>query len=94
MSESETFHQAFSGNFSSLRPGGHREDYCGNVYTDCMETPALIKIFELHHLGESCGFSNNPPLPGRVMSLIPPQPIEIRRPLPASRQRWWQALWT
>ena len=70
------------------------EDYCGIVYTDSMEAPALIKIFEPSNLGVSCGFSNNPPLPGWVVSLIPPQPIESQRPLPASRQRWWQALWT
>ena len=31
---------------------------------------------------------------GRVMSLIPPQPIESRCPLPAARQRWWLTLWT
>ncbi len=94
MSESETFYKVFRGNFSSLRPSEHREDYCGNVYTDSMEAPALIKIFEPHLLGVSCGFSNNPPLPGWVMRLIPPQPIESRRPLPVSRQRWWQTLWT
>jgi len=29
-----------------------------------------------------------------LMSLIPPQPIESRRPLPAARQRWWLTLWT
>ena len=71
----------------------HHEDYCGIVYTDSMEAPALIKIFDPNNLGVSCGFSNNPPLPGWVMSLIPPQPIESQRPLPASRQRWWQTLW-
>jgi hypothetical protein len=94
MSESETFYKAFRGNFSSIRPSGHREDYCGNVYTDNLEVPALIKIFDPNHFGISCSFSSNPPLPGWVMSLIPPQPIESRRPLPASRQRWWQTLWT
>jgi hypothetical protein len=72
----------------------HHEDYCGIVYTDSMEAPTLIKIFDPNNLGVSCGFSNNPPLPGWVMSLIPPQPIESQRPLPASRQRWWQTLWT
>lgn len=72
----------------------HHEEYCGIVYTDSMEAPALIKIFDPNHLGVSCGFSNNPPLPGWIMSLIPPQPIESQRPLPASRQRWWQTLWT
>ena len=93
MSESETFYKAFRGNISSLRPSEHREDYCGNVYTDSMEAPALIKIFELHLLGVSCNFSNNPLLSGWVMRLIPPQPIESRRPLPATRQRWWLTLW-
>jgi hypothetical protein len=33
------------------------------------------------------------PVAGLVMSLIPPQPIESRRPLPATRQRWWLTLW-
>ena len=72
----------------------HHEDYCGIVYTDSMEAPALIKIFDPNNLGVSCGFSNDPPLPGWVMSLIPPQPIESQHPLPASRQRWWQTFWT
>ena len=72
----------------------HHEDYCGIVYTDSMEAPALIKIFDPNNLGVSCGFSNNPPLPGWVMSLIPPQPIENQHPLPASRQHWWRTFWT
>ena len=72
----------------------HHEDYCGIVYTDSMEAPTLIKIFDPNNLGVSCGFSNNPPLPGWVVSLLPPQPIESQRPLPASRQRWWRTFWT
>jgi hypothetical protein len=72
----------------------HNEDYCGIVYTDSKEAPTLIKIFDPNNLGVSCGFSNSPPLPGWVMSLIPPQPLETKRPLPAGRQRWWQTLWT
>lgn len=68
----------------------HHEDNCGIVYTDSMEAPALIKIFNPNNPGVPCGFSNNPPLPGCVMSLIPTQPIESLRPLPASCQRWRQ----
>ncbi len=144
MSNSNTFHQAFRGNFSSLlswqqldefwnvvrhnagagwylyaigtpaptQPASaadvvkfiaevdkllheeHYEDYCGIVYTDSREAPTMIKIFDPNNLGVSCGYSNNPPLPGWLMSLIPPQPLESRRPLPASRERWWQTLWT
>ena len=71
----------------------HYEDYCGIVYTDNKEDPALIKIFDPNNLGASCGFSNNPPLPGWVLSLIPPQILESKRPLPVGRQHWWQALW-
>ncbi|WP_372524054.1 hypothetical protein [Sulfuricaulis sp.] len=84
----------FIAEIDKLLHSEHHEDYCGIVYTDSMEAPTLIKIFDPNNLGVSCGFSNNPPLPGWVMSLIPPQPIESRRPLPASRQRWWQTLWT
>ncbi len=72
----------------------HHEDYCGIAYTDSMEAPTMIKIFDPNNLGVSCGFSNNPPLPGWVMSLMPPQPIESQQPLPANRQHWWRTLWT
>ena len=72
----------------------HYEDYCGIVDADSKQDPALVKIFDPDNLGVSCGFSNNPLLPGWVLSLIPPQPLEAKRPLPAGRRRWWQALWT
>jgi len=78
----------------ALLRNDHHEDYCGIVYADNKENPTLIKIFDPNNLGVSCGFSNNPPLPGWVLSLIPPQPLESKRPLPAGRHRWWQALWT
>lgn len=71
----------------------HYEDYCGIVYADNKQDPALIKIFDPDNLGVSCGFSNNPPPPGWVLSLVPPRPLEIRRPLPTGRLRWWQTLW-
>jgi hypothetical protein len=71
----------------------HREDYCGIVYADDPRAPTLVKIFDPHNLGTSCGSSKHPPLPGWVLSLLPPVPLLDRRPLPASRQRWWNALW-
>lgn len=71
----------------------HREDYCGIVYTDSHEHPAFIKIFDPHNLGVSCGFSSQPPMPGWILSRLPPSLLEDRRPLPASRQRWWRSLW-
>lgn len=84
----------FIAEINSLLHEEHYEDYCGIVYADSKEAPAMVKIFDPNNLGVSCGFSNNPPLPGWLLSLIPPLPLESRRPLPTSRQRWWQALWT
>ncbi len=71
----------------------HREDYCGIVYIDSKDEPSLVKIFDPHNLGVTCGYSKNPPLPGWVMSRLPPVALRDKRPLPASRSRWWRELW-
>jgi hypothetical protein len=71
----------------------HREDYCGIVYADSKDEPTFIKIFDPNNLGVSCGFSKNPPLPGWLLTRVPPEPLADRRPLPGNRQRWWDALW-
>ncbi len=71
----------------------HEEDYCGIVYTDSKTDPTMIKIFDPNNLGAQCGFSDNPPLPGWVISLLPPQPLENRSYLPEGRRRWWRKLW-
>lgn len=71
----------------------HREEYCGIVYTDDVDHPTFIKIFDPNHLGVSCGSSKHPPLPGWIMSLLPPTPLEDKRVLPQNRIRWWDALW-
>lgn len=70
----------------------HDEDYCGIVYVDNKETPEFIKIFDPNNLGVTCGFSENPPLPGWILSRI--QPVELEEALnpPKNRQRWWQQL--
>ena len=70
----------------------HDEDYCGIVYVDNKENPGFVKIFDPNNLGVSCGFSENPPLPGWILSRI--QPIELETALnpPKNRQRWWQQL--
>ncbi len=71
----------------------HEEDYCGIVYADDKTTPSFIKIYDPNNLGVSCGFSNNPPLPGWVLSIIPPKPLEDKSVLTQQRKRWWQRLW-
>lgn len=72
----------------------HEEDYCGIVYTDDFSDPHFIKIFDPHNLGVSCGYSDNPPLPGWVLSTIPPADLPHAFPPPANRKRWWQKLFS
>ena len=70
----------------------HHETYCGIVYADDMEQPSLIKIYDPNHLGSSCGSSKHPPLPGWIMSRMPPYDLKPARPAPEGRRRWWRSL--
>lgn len=70
----------------------HEEDYCGIVYTDSFDEPSYIKVFDPNNLGVSCGFSDNPPKPGWILSKLKPADIETDMPLPGNRRRWWQRL--
>lgn len=72
----------------------HQEDYCGIVYTDNKTNPSMIKIFDPNNLGVQCGFSDNPPLPGWVMSRLPPVTLDSGDQRPEGRKRWWQRLWS
>ena len=69
----------------------HQEEYCGIVYVDNLERPRLIKVFAPNNLGVVCGFSDNPPLPGWVISNVPPAsvapPVTAPGPFP-----WWKRL--
>ncbi len=69
----------------------HDEDYCGIVYADAPDAPSMIKIYDPNNLGVSCGYSDKPPLPGWVLSRLPPVDLEAARQ-PAGRRRWWQRL--
>jgi len=70
----------------------HHETYCGIVYTDSATSPEFVKIFDPHNLGVSCGYSDHPPLPGWILSKLPPVDLKARAPIPANRRRWWQRL--
>lgn len=70
----------------------HDEDYCGIVYVDDMQMPTFVKIFDPNNLGVSCGYSDNPPLPGWILSRLPPVDLQAPMPQPGNRRRWWQRL--
>ena len=70
----------------------HDEDYCGIVYIDNKQKPEFIKIFDPNNLGVTCGFSDNPPLPGWILSRVQPVELETALNPPKNRQRWWQKL--
>ena len=70
----------------------HEEEYCGIVYADDLQAPSMVKIYDPNNLGVSCGFSENPPLPGWVLSRIPPVDLESQQVLPGNRRRWWARL--
>ena len=70
----------------------HAEEYCGIVYADDLRSPCMVKIYDPNNLGVSCGYSENPPLPGWVLSRVPPVELESQQLLPGSRRRWWRRL--
>ena len=84
--------KTFLSEIDQLLRKDHAEDYCGIVYADSFETPRFVKIFDPHNLGVSCGFSDNPPLPGWILSRLQPVDLEATAPLPGNRRRWWQRL--
>jgi hypothetical protein len=72
----------------------HREDYCGIVYADDLEAPSFVKIYDPNNLGVACGCSDNPPLPGWLMSRIPPVDIPAAQEVAKNRRRWWHRLFS
>jgi hypothetical protein len=72
----------------------HDHDYCGIVYADNLADPSFIKIYDPNNLGVSCGYSDNPPLPGWVLSRIRPCDLQAGQVLPGNRKRWWRRLFS
>lgn len=83
---------AFVARLDALLRDEHRHDYCGIVYADQLDAPSFVKIFDPNNLGVSCGFSDNPPLPGWLLSRVPPEDLKPVGPLPEGRKRWWRTL--
>ena len=88
----EALVKSFIGEIDQLLRKEHAEDYCGVVFADSMDSPRFVKIFDPHNLGVSCGFSDNPPLPGWILSKLPPVDLQAPVNLPANRRRWWNRL--
>jgi hypothetical protein len=70
----------------------HDEDYCGIVYADDPGAPRMLKIYDPHNLGMVCGSSANPPLPGWVLSRLPPVDLPAAQRPVRARRRWWERL--
>jgi len=70
----------------------HDEDYCGIVYADSLQEPTMVKIFDPNNLGVSCGYSDNPPLPGWVLSKLRPVDLLSAQVVANNRKRWWSRL--
>lgn len=83
---------AFIAQIDALLRKEHHHDYCGIVYADNLDAPSFVKIFDPNNLGVSCGFSNNPPLPGWILCQAPPEDLKPAGPLPEGRKRWWRTL--
>jgi hypothetical protein len=88
----ETRTQAFVSEIDALLRREHQEDFCGIVYADDLAAPSFVKIYDPHNLGVTCGYSDNPPLPGWIMSKLPPVDLPAARALPGNRRRWWRRL--
>ena len=86
--------EKFVGSIDQLLHREHAEDYCGIVYVDDPDQPALVKIYDPNNLGMVCGFSQSPTLPGWVMSLDPPVDLPDAFPQVAGRRRWWRRLFS
>ncbi len=70
----------------------HDESFCGIVYADDLDRPSFVKIYDPNNLGMVCGYSENPPLPGWVMSKLQPVDLQAALPPPGNRRQWWRRL--
>ncbi len=68
----------------------HHYHYCGIVYTDSIESPALIKVYDPFAMGSSCSHNATPTPPRWILSTFQPALIEPHAPVPMNRRNWWQ----
>ena len=75
---------------NSLLRHDHDYHYCGIVYADNVETPALVKVYDPNNLGSSCSHSATPTPPRWILSTFRPELIESHAPVPGNRRHWGQ----
>ena len=68
----------------------HDEAYCGIVYANDLTNPSYIKVFDPNNIGTSCSVGQDAPLPGWIISKIPPIDLPKAMKPTANRRRWWQ----
>lgn len=66
----------------------HKEEYCGIVYTDDLQSPSFIKVFDPGTLGTSCSIAKTPPLPDWVISKLPPEEL-IKEDSKSKYKKYW-----
>lgn len=68
----------------------HRETYCGIVYTDSVEQPELVKIYDPYHLGSSDSCSTvSTIVPGWVLTRFMPEQLHDHSGLRKAWKHWW-----
>jgi hypothetical protein len=68
----------------------HDEEYCGIVYANDIDNPSFIKVFDPNKIGTSCSIATQAPLPGWIISKLPPVDLADALKPTANRRRWWQ----
>ncbi|MCK5877928.1 MAG: hypothetical protein KAG43_09850 [Candidatus Marithrix sp.] len=68
----------------------HKYDYCGIVYADNKETPAMVKIFDPKNLGVVCGIGKTIVHPRWLLTRIPPEILEVKTEIKYKR---WLPFW-
>ena len=85
--------RAFISEIDALLRREHQEDYCGIVYVDDKTDPTFVKIYDPGNLGVVCGYSDNPPVPGWILSRVTPKSLEDKGFRTGTRRTWWRRLW-
>ncbi len=70
----------------------HDEEYCGIVYTNNRNRPTFIKIYDPKNLGIVCGPSDNPPLPGWILSKLKPIDLPVALTPTQKQKHWWRRI--